>query len=475
MGQFDESRLDELLDRFQDLLDEGGSPSVAELCRNCPELRDELARRVARLARVGRLFEDDPPAPATQPAAGPRSISSDKTWVSHAGEGVSVVEIPAPPGYEVLEVLGEGGMGVVYKALQVSLNRVVALKMILPGARARPVDLDRFRAEARAIAALRHPNIVQVYETGEFRGLPFFSLEFCEGGPLSAILKGEPQPPRAAAEAAEVLARAVQYAHEHGIVHRDLKPGNILLTSTFQVPSSKSTARNTAVTDRIRGKLELSTWNQELKVTDFGLAKRVDDDSGMTQHGSVMGTPAYMSPEQAFGDTRDVTVAADVHALGAVLYELLTGRPPFQGSSVHETLEQVRHRDPVPVRRLQPKVPADLETICLKCLEKDPRKRYVGAADLADDLRRFLDGRPITARPVGRLAYAWRWARREPKTATLFAVGTLLAIGLPALLVGVQVRLSDSAKLLEQEQLAEAAARESADTQKYYAAISEAR
>src|SRR5262245_5535512 len=368
MGQFDESRLDELLDRFQDLLDEGGSPSVAELCRNCPELRDELARRVARLARVGRLFEDDPPAPATQPAAGPRSISSDKTWVSHAGEGVSVVEIPAPPGYEVLEVLGEGGMGVVYKALQVSLNRVVALKMILPGARARPVDLDRFRAEARAIAALRHPNIVQVYETGEFRGLPFFSLEFCEGGPLSAILKGEPQPPRAAAEAAEVLARAVQYAHEHGIVHRDLKPGNVLLSTKVLASSSKSTVPNpSGVADRVRPSSE-GTWNLELKVSDFGLAKRVDDNSGRTQHGSVMGTPAYMSPEQALGNTRHVTAAADVHALGAVLYELLTGRPPFQGSTVYETLEQVLQRDPVAVRRLQPKVPADLETICHKCL-----------------------------------------------------------------------------------------------------------
>jgi len=299
--------------------------------------------------------------------------------------------------YEILEELGRGAMGVVYKARQLSLDRIVALKMILAGAHASSQELARFRTEAEAVARLQHPNIVQIYEVGEYGGLPFFSLEFVEGGSVAQQLDGTPQPVGTAAQLTETLARAIDHAHQRGIVHRDLKPANVLLTATGTP-----------------------------KITDFGLAKYLDTEAERTQSGAVVGTPSYMAPEQATGKSKEVAPAADVYALGAILYELLTGRPPFKAATPLDALMQVRQTEPVPPGQLQPQTPTDLETICLKCLRKEPHQRYQSAATLADDLRRFLEGRPITARPVGRLERAAKWVKRRPAMAAVYALVVLL-------------------------------------------------
>jgi WD40 repeat protein len=326
---------------------------------------------------------------------------------------------PAVPGYEVVGVLGRGGMGVVYQARQTSLGRLVALKMIRDASLADGESVARFRAEAAAAAQLQHPNIVQVYEIGDHRGLPYFSLEYVAGGSLAARLGGEPQPPRSAAQLVETLARAVGAAHQRGVVHRDLKPANVLLAADSTSPGATSPA--------LHG--PQSTDYGLPKVTDFGLAKRLDDDSGQTRSGTVMGTPSYMAPEQAWGKVRELGPPVDIYALGAILYEALTGRPPFRGATQVETLDQVRSQEPVPAVRLQPRLPPDLDTICLKCLHKDPAKRYASAAALADDLRRFLDGLPIHARPAGLLERVVRWARRRPAAAALLVVtGLAMAV-----------------------------------------------
>jgi serine/threonine protein kinase len=304
--------------------------------------------------------------------------------------------LPNVIGYEILGVLGRGGMGVVYQARQLKLKRPVALKMILAGDAASGQERERFRIEAEAVARLQHPHIVQIYEVGEQDGRPFFSLEYVDGGSLAGKLQGSPQPPLAAAKLVESLARAIHAAHQHGVVHRDLKPANVLLTATG-VP----------------------------KITDFGLAKQLDSDTDHTRTGAILGTPSYMAPEQAAGKMRDVGPAADVYALGAILYEMLTGRPPFRGETPIETIHQVRSDEPVPPTRLQPRLPRDVEVICLKCLEKEPRKRYLAALDLAEDLRRFQEGRPITARPVGTGERGWRWCRRNPGVAALSAAVVL--------------------------------------------------
>jgi tRNA A-37 threonylcarbamoyl transferase component Bud32 len=302
---------------------------------------------------------------------------------------------PSVSGYDILGELGRGGMGVVYQARHRKLNRTVALKMVLAGAHAGASQLQRFLTEAEAVARLQHPNIVQIHEVGEHEGLPYFSLEFCAGGSLAGKLDGTPRQPRGAALLVEVLARAIHAAHAKGIVHRDLKPANVLLAE-----------------------------DGTPKVTDFGLAKKLDEQ-GPTGTGAVMGTPSYMAPEQAAGKNKEIGPAADVYALGAVLYELLTGRPPFKAATSLETILQVVADEPVPVRQLQPKVPCDLETVCLKCLQKDSRKRYGTAQALADDLRHFLAGEPIVARPVGRLERGWRWCRRNPAVAGLLATVVL--------------------------------------------------
>ncbi|MFO0845160.1 MAG: serine/threonine-protein kinase [Gemmataceae bacterium] len=329
------------------------------------------------------------------------------------------------PGYEILQELGRGGMGIVYKAKQLGLKRVVALKMILAGAHAGPEERARFLQEAEAIARLAHPNIVGVYEVSQHAGQPYFSLEFCPGGSLAEHLTGTPLPPRLAARLTLPLARAVQHAHDHGIVHRDLKPGNILLS--LQDGENRTQIEKAAKGDSGQAAFFI-LYSAIPKVTDFGLAKRLDGDS-RTRDGDVMGTPSYMAPEQAAGKVHQIGPHSDTYALGAILYELLTGRPPFVASSPMETVFQVITRDPVPVRALQPKTPRDLETVALKCLQKEPHKRYASAAALADDLQRYLDGQPILARPVGPLESAWRWTRRHPAQAALVAVLMLAGAG----------------------------------------------
>ena len=306
---------------------------------------------------------------------------------------------PVVPGFEILEELGRGGMGVVYKARQINLNRLVALKMVLAGAHAGPVALARFHKEAQAVASLQHPDIVQIHDVGQADGLPYFCLEFIDGGSLAAQIDGRPQDITQAAWTIRILARAIHAAHLQGIVHRDLKPANILLTADGRP-----------------------------KITDFGLAKRLGDDTDQTRSGTIVGTPDYMAPEQARGQADDAGPLVDQHALGAILYELLTGRPPFRGSTPSDTIEQVCTQEPVPPTRLQPKVPRDLETICLKCLQKEPHRRYADADALADDLDRFLDGRPVLARRISAVEHLGRRCRRNPRVAGLLAAVLVLLV-----------------------------------------------
>ncbi len=321
-----------------------------------------------------------------------------------------VPAVPTVPGYVVLDLLGRGGMGRVYRARHATLGRVVALKVMAQEPDER--SLARFRDEARAVARLQHPCIAALYESGVVEGRPFLVQEFVAGGTLAEALGGRPQEPDWAARVVEAVARAVAYSHDRGVLHRDLKPANILLAP-----------------------------DQTPKVTDFGLAKLLttDDpsevDSGpLTRTGEILGTPAYMAPEQASGVVAGIGPAADVYALGAVLYEALTGRPPFQAPDPLQALMMVLTMEPVVPRSLQPKIPRDLETICLKCLEKSPRRRYDGAAALADDLARHRAGEPIVARPVGGFERAWKWSRRRPwQVAALGLVG----LGVVALAAGL--------------------------------------
>ncbi|HYH63963.1 MAG TPA: serine/threonine-protein kinase [Urbifossiella sp.] len=303
--------------------------------------------------------------------------------------------------YDVVGDLGAGGMGRVYKAADRKLSRYVAIKVLLtPDA----FEASRFRGEASITARLEHPNITRIFEIETTAdGHPYLVLEYAEGGSLDRELRGQPQEPRRAAEMAETLAKAIQYAHDQGVIHRDLKPANVL-----------------------RAK------DGTLKLTDFGLAKQYELSSGLTPSGALMGTPSYMAPEQASGSVRDVGPAADVYGLGAILYELLTGRPPFRGVTMVETLEQVRWADPAPPSRLAPRLPRDLGTICLKCLAKAPARRYATAADLAADLRRWMDGETIAARPAPAWERGWRQFRRRPWESAAVAAGVLLAVLLAA-------------------------------------------
>ncbi len=367
----------------------GESPQWDELTRRFPALADRLAAlfEVHQALESGRLLDPtgaDTPVESTAPGDDP----------------VPAELCPIVAGYEILGELGRGGMGVVYAARHLGLKRKVALKMILAGSHAGPAQVARFRAEAEAIAQLQHPNIVQVYDVGAQDGRPFFTLELIDGGSLAQTLNGVPQPAARAAGWVRTLALALDAAHRKGIIHRDLKPSNILLAN-----------------------------DGTLKITDFGLAKSLGGDADLTRSELVLGSPSYMAPEQAGGAAKQVGPAADLHALGAILYELMTGRPPFRAATVLETLEQVKTAEPVRPGRLQPGLPRDLETICLTCLRKEPAHRYATAAALAEDLRRFLLREPILARPSGPSERAWRWCRRKPALAGLLAALALVIIG----------------------------------------------
>ena len=374
-------RVRELL---EELLESGDTPE--EVCRHSPELLPEVIKFWQRLHACDAKLD----------AWFPESDSLDESGPS----SMQTTVLPRIRGYEVQGVLGRGGMGVVYKAWHLRLNRAVALKMLLAGAYARPEELERFLREAEAVAGLRHENVVQVYDVGDVDGRPYFTMELVEGGSLAQKLAGTPQPAVQAAALVATIAEAIQVAHQSGIVHRDLTPANILLTA-----------------------------GGAPKISDFGLARRLQDGGGLTQSGAAMGTPSYMAPEQAQGRRDAIGPATDVYALGAVLYELLTGRPPFRAETAAETVSQLINQDPAAPSQLNAKVPRDLETVCLKCLHKEPERRYATAAELAGDLRRFGEGRPILARRLGTSARLWRWSRRKPAEAALLAVVGLALCG----------------------------------------------
>lgn len=338
--------------------------------------------------------------------------------------------MPSVPGYDQLEEIGRGGMGVVYRARHGRLGRAVALKLLRGGAAAGAQDRERFLREARAGAALQHPHIVQIFDVGEYIGAPYLAMELVEGSSLAERLAAGPMPPREAAELIEKLARAVEHAHEHGVVHRDLKPANVLIADLgLRIADlDKSAVRNEQADPSNQSAIQ-NQQNTIPKIADFGLARLVADESGGTLSGTILGTPSYMSPEQASGRLTQVGPASDVYSLGAILYECLTGRPPFRAASAVETLHQVETVEPVSPSRLQHSTPRDLSTICLTCLQKEPRRRYASAGALADDLRSYLDGRPIHARPVGAWERTWRWCRRNPRVAILLTALALAIVG----------------------------------------------
>ncbi len=400
---------------------------------------------------AGAVPQDQPTLPPRQPEANSATAaalsaeddSPDRTRAFPLSSDGSCPAAETVPGYEILAVLGRGGMGVVYKARQLKLDRLVALKMILAGSHAGSEERDRFRTEAESIARLQHANIVQVHEIGEHEGKPFFSLEFCSGGSLEKKLQGTPLAPAEAAQLVRTLALAMQAAHEQNVIHRDLKPANVLLTA-----------------------------DGTPRITDFGLAKKTDE-VGQTATGAVMGTPSYMAPEQAGGQTRELGPACDIYALGAILYECLTGRPPFKAATPLDTVLQVVSDEPVQPSRLQSRTPADLETICLKCLHKEPKKRYASAAELAGDLERFLRGEPILARPVGRLERTAKWVRRN-KGLSAGLAAAVLALLLGTFLASWQAVVASLAaaseasqrRVAEAEKQAADAARQTAEQQK---------
>jgi tRNA A-37 threonylcarbamoyl transferase component Bud32 len=419
------NRLNQLCDRFERAWREGSSPRIEDYLVEVAEAeRAELLRELLSLEIHYRRQRREQPAmdeyrsrfPQLDRAALEAELASAPSPRPADPLAVTVQGTPsggiAPPGpgvrvrylgdYELLEEVARGGMGVVYKARQISLNRIVAVKMILAGQLATPADRDRFQSEAEAAAHLDHPNIVPVFEVGEYEGHHYFSMGYVDGTSLSARLTDGPLPPKEAAKIMATVAEAVEYAHRQGVIHRDIKPSNILIDCQGSP-----------------------------RITDFGLAKRVDSGSNLTATGDRLGTPSYMAPEQAAGRIGAVGPAVDVYGLGALLYASLTGRPPFQAATPYETMQQVIEKEPVPLRQLNAAVPHDLETIVLKCLEKSVPRRYSTVRALAEDLRRYLEGRPILARPVGRLGHAWRWCKRQPVVAGLIAaVATTLLAGI---------------------------------------------
>ncbi len=382
MADDSEGRLDEVIADYLQAEEAGDAPGRDELMRRHPELADHLRSFFGDLDRVRREAAPFRDAEASGPV--PLALRDFG-------------------GYELLAELGRGGMGVVYRARQKSTGRLVALKMVLTGPLATAEDRERFRREGRAVIGLDHPRIAPVYEAGEHAGRPYYTMELFEGGDLRRLL-GRPGSPVVSALLVRLVARAVHHAHQRGVLHRDLKPANILLDEEGRP-----------------------------HVADFGLARRLGDESGLTESGAIVGTLAYMAPEQALGE-KHLTTAADVYSLGAILYALLTGRPPFQGTTVFATLRGLTVRVAAGLRARNPKVSRDLETVCLKCLEADPARRYGSAAELADDLERFLRGEPVVARRTSSLVRAARWLRRRPAAAALLglAVTALAAAGFSA-------------------------------------------
>jgi tetratricopeptide (TPR) repeat protein/predicted Ser/Thr protein kinase len=391
LGADDEALLDLIYNEIVLRQEHGDPPRLDEYLRQFGRLEEPIRL----LFEVHEALEQQPTRRVEAGGAGPESVPA--FFVTRG----PIRTLPAVAGYDILGVLGEGGMGVVYQARHERLRRVVALKMLRGGPQASPRALARFQTEVEVVARLQHPNIVPIYEVGEHEGEPFFAMEFVAGGTLTSRVDGTPQPAREAARTVAALARAMHHAHQRGVVHRDLKPSNVLLTEEG-VP----------------------------RITDFGLAKYPEGSEGHTRSGDVLGTPSYMAPEQAAGKAQQVGPATDVYALGAILYELLTGRPPFKAETPTDTLLQVLHNAPVPPSRLRAQTPRDLETICLKCLEKEPHKRYATAEALADDLDRFLEGRPVRARRSRWWEKAVKWARRRPAAAALLAVSALAVLGL---------------------------------------------
>ena len=365
-----------------------GPPNVGQYLERFPEFREELQQQFDVEGCLGE-----------SKARNSRDTTLLQCSAARQGAGAQPHEQPQGErqsrtfgDYDLLDVIATGGMGVVYKARQRRLNRLVALKMIRSGQFAEPEQVERFYTEAQAAANLQHPHIVAIHEVGEQAGQHFYSMDFVEGETLAEMIREHSLPPQRAAKYVKTIAATMQYAHDHGVLHRDLKPANVLVNEA-----------------------------DEPLIADFGLAKQLDDQSHLTIEGRVMGTPSYMPPEQASGHIQDVGPTSDVYSIGAVLYELLTGRPPFQTANRFDTIQQVLRVEPVSPRLLNPSVPRDLETICLKCLQKDRARRYPTARELADDLDRFLADKPIAARPVGRSERLWRWCHRNPHLAT--AVG----------------------------------------------------
>jgi serine/threonine protein kinase len=413
-------RADQICDSFEQSWRDGEQPAIEDLLKDCTaDLRDEVLRQLLLLELDLRKDNEETPTPTEYVRRFPDDVPLIEEVFREFQETVVretsilphqvLAGLSNPRGktvgkYTLLELLGEGGMGVVYKARDRELNRLVALKMIRAGIDTDEEALHRFHVEAKAISKLNHPNIAQILEVGECdrgdrRGLvPFFALEFAEGGSFDARLRGEPQSPKQAARQVKSLAEAVQAAHDRGLVHRDLKPANILIAG-----------------------------DGRLLITDFGLVKRLESESRHTASGDLLGTPSYMAPEQT-GPGGTIGPAVDIYSLGAILYEMLTGRPPFKGATVFDTLEQVRNTEPVHPRRLQPGCPPDLDTICMKCLEKSPHRRYASAADLAADLQAFLGGGPIQARPAGVVKRAWMWAKQHPAVAASILLAVLAAM-----------------------------------------------
>lgn len=376
--------VEELLALEIELRREGGERPVAfEYLQRFPERRDLIAGLFQGLAPDDRDPEETAAWPAPSPASAPPPRHST---LMDSGPGD---ERPAlEPGklfgkYELISEIARGGMGVVYRARDTVLNRVVAIKMILSGAMATTDERGRFQREAQLVANLDHPNVVPIHEVGEQDGLPYFTMRLIEGGSL-ADRRSDHDDPQAAARLVAILARAIQFANEKGFIHCDLKPSNILM--------------------------EL---DGAPRITDFGLARHASESSGMTASGAILGTPSYMAPEQASGRRQEISPATDVYGLGAILYELLTGRPPFHLPTKMETVLQAIYGEPIPPRELRPDLPRELESICLKCLEKSPKDRYASAADLADDLTRYLQGEPVGS--TGLLQKVRRWTRREPE------------------------------------------------------------